>query len=168
MCPHEGTCGCKAADHEGKSQNDIRQDDVCKADIWEYSMNSEKYYKTALPEAEYIVGGTWQDPELFLMMLAHEFDGKNGFCAYTDFETGKMEIFGHAWSFDEDEDFIYDDFRKTNSFGGSSLNLPILIVSIILLVLLAVLAYCIFYIPANNGVSAQEYLKEIFETLFRG
>ncbi len=81
------------------------QGDTCKADIWEYSLNSEKYYKTALPEAGYIVSGTWQDPELFLMMLAHEFDGKNGFCAYTDFETGKMEIFGHAWSFDEDEDY---------------------------------------------------------------
>lgn len=71
-------------------------------------------------------------------------------------------------SFDEDEDFIYEDFRRTNSFRSSPLNLPILIVSIILLVLLAVLAYCIFYIPANNGVSAQEYLKEIFGTLFRG
>ncbi|MBE6749955.1 MAG: hypothetical protein E7560_02175 [Ruminococcaceae bacterium] len=128
---------------------------------------------------------SFQEDEDIVLTNGMSFETEDKVIASNVVEDEEIEMFGgvskaerrkerraykgyHVESFDEDEDFIYDDFRKTNSFGGSSLNLPILIVSIILLVLLAVLAYCIFYIPANNGVSAQEYLKEIFETLFRG
>lgn len=60
-------------------------------------------------------------------------------------------------------------------FGGQELNerrpvytmsIPILIISVILLILSAILCYCIIYVPAKQGISASEYLKEIFSTLF--
>ena len=45
-------------------------------------------------------------------------------------------------------------------------NLPILIISVLLLIVLAVLCYCIFYVPAQDGVTASAYLHETFKTLF--
>ena len=42
----------------------------------------------------------------------------------------------------------------------------IAIVAIILLLLIAVVCYCIFYVPAKNGIEAAEYLREIYNTLF--
>ena len=50
---------------------------------------------------------------------------------------------------------------KSNDFKW-----PILIGTIMLLVLLAVLCYCIFFVPSSEGVSAGEYIKDIFDTLF--
>ena len=47
-----------------------------------------------------------------------------------------------------------------------SLNKAILVVAIILLVLFAVLCFCIFYIPASSGVDIGEYIRETFNTLF--
>ena len=70
---------------------------------------------------------------------------------------------------ENDEDFDYDAGiprwdRKQKSFFSS--NLPILIISILLLVVIAVLCYCIFYIPAREGVSATAYLQETFKDFF--
>lgn len=62
--------------------------------------------------------------------------------------------------------FHYDeDNPKKNSFISAG-NLPILILSILLLIVLAVLCYCIFYVPARDGVSAAAYLQETFSILF--
>lgn len=58
-----------------------------------------------------------------------------------------------------DDEEIYLERRK-------SLNIPIFIISLLLLILIAVLCYCIFYVPAKDGVSASIYLNEIFNTLF--
>ena len=69
-----------------------------------------------------------------------------------------------------DIDFDYEDidFRvpgnKPKSFFSG--NMPILIVSILLLIVIAVLCYCIFYIPAREGVSASAYLQETFKDFF--
>lgn len=54
---------------------------------------------------------------------------------------------------------------KKRGFNASS-NLAILIISIILLIVLAVLCYCIFYVPAKDGVTATAFLQETFDTLF--
>ncbi len=70
---------------------------------------------------------------------------------------------------DDDYDFDYDsdsEFRKHESKKKASLNTPILIFSILLLLTVAVLSYCIFYIPAREGIAAGTYVREIFETLF--
>ena len=58
-----------------------------------------------------------------------------------------------------------EDNPKRNSFISAG-NLPILILSILLLIVLAVLCYCIFYVPARDGVSAAAYLQETFSILF--
>lgn len=62
----------------------------------------------------------------------------------------------------EDDDYFAEPPRRFSP----SLNLTIMIVAILMLVLLAVLCYCIFYIPAKDGVSASEYIKETFNILF--
>lgn len=58
-----------------------------------------------------------------------------------------------------DDEEIYLEKRK-------SLNIPIFIISVLLLILIAVLCYCIFYIPSKDGVSASIYLNDIFNSLF--
>lgn len=62
----------------------------------------------------------------------------------------------------EDDDYFAEPPRRFSP----SLNLTIMIVAILMLVLLAVLCYCIFYIPAKDGVSASEYIRETFNILF--
>lgn len=65
------------------------------------------------------------------------------------------------------EDLVTEDEmfeERAHIKGGFSL--PILILSIVLLVLLIVLCYCIFYVPSTQGVSATAYLKETFDILF--
>ena len=53
--------------------------------------------------------------------------------------------------------------KRPSVFYG---NIAILITAIVLLVALAILCYCIFYVPSKEGVSAAEYLRETFGTLF--
>lgn len=63
----------------------------------------------------------------------------------------------------QEENHIEEDTpKKSKKF----LNIPILIIAILLFVLIAVLVYCIFYIPASNGVSPTAYLQDTFNTLF--
>ncbi len=65
------------------------------------------------------------------------------------------------------EDLVTEDelFEERAHIKGG-FGLPILILSIVLLVLLIVLCYCIFYVPSTQGVSATAYLKETFDILF--
>ena len=77
------------------------------------------------------------------------------------------EFFNGLYAIGADEDSDYK--TDTDNYGGHRPilygNLGILITAIILLVVLAVLAYCIFYVPAKNGISASAYIKETFDTL---
>ena len=59
---------------------------------------------------------------------------------------------------DEDDELFFQ--RKTN------LNIPILIVAILLLAVLVVLCFCIFYVPSKSGITATNYVNDIFRTLF--
>lgn len=80
----------------------------------------------------------------------------------------RMGYRSHDYALDEDENSPYhtpDDFtgeRKSLISG----NLPILVISVLLLIVLAVLCYCIFYLPAKDGVTASAFLHETFNTLF--
>lgn len=80
----------------------------------------------------------------------------------------RMGYRSHDYALDEDENSQYhtpDDFtgeRKSLISG----NLPILVISVLLLIVLAVLCYCIFYLPAKDGVTASAFLHETFNTLF--
>ena len=50
--------------------------------------------------------------------------------------------------------------------SSRTLNIFILCITVFLILVLAVLCYCIFYIPSLEGVSTSQYLKDIFNTLF--
>lgn len=80
----------------------------------------------------------------------------------------RREYYRQSYATEDDDSFVFhydEDYPKKNSFISSG-NLPILILSILLLIVLAVLCYCIFYVPARDGVSAAAYLQEIFSILF--
>ncbi len=69
----------------------------------------------------------------------------------------------------ENSDGIGDieEFEKLRAIRRARLiNIPIAIIVALLLVLLAIACYCIFYIPAKDGIPAAEYLNNIFNTLF--
>lgn len=81
---------------------------------------------------------------------------------------GREEYYNNSYVPDAEDDSPYrtsddsaEDFKPR--FSG---NLPILIISVLLLIVLAVLCYCIFYVPAKDGVTASAYLSETFNTLF--
>lgn len=102
------------------------------------------------------------------------------------------DVKGYRGSYESDNDFIVDDgdiapkprfYNNENDNGAdeyvadipyhspfirksSPLSIAILILSIILLVTIAVLCYFIFYVPSKNGVSADAYIREIFNVLF--
>lgn len=62
---------------------------------------------------------------------------------------------------DEQAEHYHSNQRSINR-----LNLFILIMVAFLLVLLAILCYSIFFVPAKSGENIGEYIKEIFNTLF--
>lgn len=64
----------------------------------------------------------------------------------------------------EDEPPYYADMPEQG--GRRSGNIAVLVISVILLIVIAILCYCIFYVPAREGVSAAAYLRETFSTLF--
>ena len=59
---------------------------------------------------------------------------------------------------DEDDDFVFHKASKLNTFMW--------FISILLLIMIVVLCFCIFYVPSKEGTSVPIYLKEIFDTLF--
>lgn len=74
----------------------------------------------------------------------------------------------HSYVSEESEDSPYHTAEEPigKLKAGFSGNLPILIISVLLLIVLAVLCYCIFYVPSKDGVTASAYLNETFNTLF--
>lgn len=86
-------------------------------------------------------------------------------------ESLKKRIIGlrnHSYVSEESEDSPYHTAEEPTGKlkSGFSGNLPILIISVLLLIVLAVLCYCIFYVPSKDGVTASAYLNETFNTLF--
>lgn len=85
--------------------------------------------------------------------------------AFKDIISNEDENYEDIPEFEDEEDFA--DFAQFRNFQRErALNLPISIIAILLLILTAVVCYCIFYVPAKDGISAAEYLRQIFTTLF--
>ncbi len=71
---------------------------------------------------------------------------------------------------DNDNDYFYGDsdyYVNTDDEKSSAFNIWMLIISIILLVGLTVLCYCIFYVPTKAGISPSAYLKDIFNIMLK-
>ncbi len=66
-------------------------------------------------------------------------------------------------SYDEDGDYYVDSAEEK----PSAFNIWMLIISIILLVGLTILCFCIFYVPTKAGISPSAYLKDVFDTMFK-
>lgn len=64
----------------------------------------------------------------------------------------------------EAEMFVTDDENEPKLWSG--INIPIIILIALLTVVICILAYSIFFVPARQGVSAGEYLKETYDILF--
>ncbi len=60
-----------------------------------------------------------------------------------------------------DEDFYFED--KEDIVTKKDYKLPIIIISILLVLVLAVLAFCLLYIPITNKINISEYIKQIFK-----
>lgn len=69
--------------------------------------------------------------------------------------------YGDIYDYDHGQD--KQNNHHTFKFG---LNLAVLIISVVLLLVIAVLCYCIFIVPARQGVSPVSNLQEIFNTMF--
>ena len=66
------------------------------------------------------------------------------------------------------KDFVIEteDYYNKKSKFSFSLNKVILALAIFLLIVFAVLCFCIFYVPSAEGVGVGEYIRETFNTLF--
>jgi len=63
----------------------------------------------------------------------------------------------------DDQIFLEDDSMQKKVLA---FNVPILVLSVILLFILVLICYYVFYIPAIGGTSPIDYLKDIFKVLF--
>lgn len=84
------------------------------------------------------------------------------------FKKNRLGRYNHSFESEQNDDSPdttpdRSEEKHKSVFSG---NIPILIISVLLLVVLAVLCYCIFYVPAKDGVSASAYISETFNTLF--
>lgn len=64
--------------------------DIGGGDIW-LSKDFRRRWK--LPETTYLTGGTWQEPQLYMMLLSH----RHGFAVYRDYEKQEMALYGWGW-----------------------------------------------------------------------
>ena len=71
---------------------------------------------------------------------------------------------------DDNDGYYYDEeyyIEESKPLPDSSFNTLLLIISIIVLFALAVLCFCVFYVPTKAGVEPSAYLKDVFDTMFK-
>lgn len=57
--------------------------------------------------------------------------------------------------------------EETPEEKSSAFNIALIVISAVLLLAIAVLCFCIFFVPAQSGTTPAIYLKEIFEVMFK-
>ncbi len=75
------------------------------------------------------------------------------------------EITPENIKFTQDDEIFDEDDSVVKKI--SSLNIPIMILTILLFVLIAAICLIIFVYPKSDGSNPVEYIKEIFQTLFK-
>lgn len=69
-------------------------------------------------------------------------------------------------NYEQNQEFVSEGEEENLPFKKYSLNLPILILTVVLLLTIAILCYCIFFIPSSNGETGAAFIKETFDILF--
>ena len=72
------------------------QEGFCGADIWFLSKDGD-YERAELPKAVYLTGGTWQEPELFMMTLVYRFGRGQIIAVCHDHEKVEMALYSRWW-----------------------------------------------------------------------
>ncbi len=83
----------------------------------------------------------------------------------TKLDRRKAELYTSNYALDSD-DYSEDDYYTPKKSSKNILALSVFIISIILLLVIAVLCYCIFLVPAKQGIAPVAYLQDIFTTMF--
>lgn len=89
--------------------------------------------------------------------------------AYSDFELDDVGLVGsRAGDYDEFGEYNeYNDYEDGAYYVTPPFTkIATIVISILILITLAVLAFFIFYLPSKDGISATEYIKDIYNTLF--
>ena len=102
--------------------------------------------------------------------ITEEYDDvyNNLFIEPTKLNRKTVERFTAEYTYSQVSEHDYwadDDYSNANS--GNKFNIWLLIISIILLLTLAILCYCIFIVPSKSGVSPVAYLQEVYNTMFQ-
>ncbi|MBD5533733.1 MAG: hypothetical protein HDQ98_16325 [Lachnospiraceae bacterium] len=80
----------------GNFDDNGAQEGFCGADLWFLSSDGD-YERAELPKAVYLTGGTWQEPELFMMTLVYCFAGERAIGVYHDYEKERIALYGLCW-----------------------------------------------------------------------
>lgn len=70
---------------------------------------------------------------------------------------------------ENEDDGYYDEYyiEEPEDKKNSAFNICLIVISAILLLAIAVLCFCIFFVPASSETTPAVYLKEIFNTMFK-
>lgn len=86
------------------SNADEGENGFCGGDIW-YLSKDGIYERIILPRAAYLIGGTWQEPELFMMTLAYQYKWQSqGIAVYIDYEKQEMALYGWQYNYDNSDE----------------------------------------------------------------
>ncbi len=66
----------------------------------------------------------------------------------------------------ETEMFVTEEDEENKPKLWSGMNIPIIILAALLAIIICILVYSIFFVPASEGVSTSDYLKETYDILF--
>lgn len=101
----------------------MEENGFCGGDIWCLSRDGI-YERVMLPEAVYLIGGTWQEPELFMMTLVYSYKwGSQGIAVYRDYEKQEMALYGWQYHYDNSDE-AYERVRAvtvTEEISGTVL-----------------------------------------------
>ncbi|MDE5679866.1 MAG: hypothetical protein K2I01_05480 [Lachnospiraceae bacterium] len=88
----------------GNHDDAMEENGYCGGDIWCLSKDGI-YERVMLPKALYLTGGTWQEPELFVMTLVYSYKwGSQGIAVYRDYEKQEMALYGWQYNYDNSEE----------------------------------------------------------------
>lgn len=148
-------------------------DELIMRELESYDSEIELADEIVLEDDEYLDDNLVADEEA----LQNVMDGGEELFAdpeYLNRRNGRRKTVEYSYMSNEADDYITEDenydmeeaFSSMPPIERQGLNIPIIIIAVILLIVAAVLCYCIFIVPQSSGISSAQYLKEAFDTLF--